>query len=172
MAQVGAPGKVSALLVFLLVFPGVFRVFFFLLELLYIYIYIYIQGSSCVPGRGEFCQNGPPAFGAISVTASSLLVSQISRHEISPGNSGCLKISRFFLLVRPLQLTTAPSMSWNSPKSFPHHQGLVVSSLFSVFQPKFSLENPTNEDEFIDSGRSSWQVKNRRVPTDYWRVWV
>ena len=114
MAQVGAPGKVSALLVFLLVFPGVFRVFFSCWSYciyIYIYIYIYIQGSSCVPGRGEFCQNGPPAFGAISVTASSLLLSQISRHEISPGNSGCLRISRFFLLVRPLQLTTAPSMS-------------------------------------------------------------
>ena len=75
MAQVGAPGKVSALLVFLLVFPGVFRVFF-LVELLciyilyiYLYTYTYIQASSCVPGRGEFCQNGPPAFGAISVAA-------------------------------------------------------------------------------------------------------
>ena len=39
MAQVGAPGKVSALLVFLLVFPGVFRVFFLGGVTVYIYIF-------------------------------------------------------------------------------------------------------------------------------------
>lgn len=121
MAQVGAPGKVSALLVFLLVFPGVFRVFFsWWSYCVYIYIYIHTHTSRLLP----VCLGGE-SFAKMDLRLLVL----------------------FRLLLKVCWFRKFPGMK------FP--LVTLAASKSHGFLCWFVL----NEDEFVDSGRSSWQEK-------------